>query len=31
MGHASRAKALAEFDERIVFEQTLAVYEELIS
>ena len=29
MGHASRAKVLAEFDERIVFEQTLAVYEEL--
>lgn len=29
MGHASRAKALAEFDERIVFEKTLAVYEEL--
>ena len=29
MGHASRAKALAEFDERIVFEQTLAVYDEL--
>lgn len=29
MGHASRAKALAEFDERIVFEQTLAVYREL--
>lgn len=29
MGHASRAKALAEFDERLVFEQTLAVYEEL--
>ncbi len=29
MGQASRAKALAEFDERIVFEQTLAVYNEL--
>ena len=29
MGHASRAKALAEFDQRIVFEKTLAVYEEL--
>ena len=29
MGRASRAKALAEFDERLVFEQTLAVYEEL--
>ena len=29
MGHASRAKVLAEFDERIVFEKTLAVYEEL--
>ncbi len=29
MSHASRAKVLAEFDERIVFEQTLAVYEEL--
>ena len=29
MGHASRAKVLAEFDERIVFEQTQAVYEEL--
>lgn len=29
MGQASRAKALAEFDERIVFEQTRAVYDEL--
>jgi glycosyltransferase involved in cell wall biosynthesis len=29
MGQASRARALAEFDERIVFEQTLAVYGEL--
>lgn len=30
MGQASRAKVLAEFDERIVFEKTLAVYKELI-
>jgi glycosyltransferase involved in cell wall biosynthesis len=30
LGQASRAKALAAFDERIVFEQTLAVYRELI-
>jgi len=29
MGQASRAKVLAEFDERIVLRQTLAVYEEL--
>lgn len=29
MGQASRAKALAEFDQRIVFEQTRAVYREL--
>ena len=29
MGQASRAKALAEFDERLVFEKTLAVYREL--
>ena len=29
MGQASRAKVLAEFDERIVFEQTLVAYEEL--
>ena len=28
MGQAGRAKVLAEFDERIVFEQTQAVYEE---
>lgn len=31
MGQASRAKALAEFDERIVFARTLAVYGELLS
>lgn len=31
MGQASRAKVLAEFDERIVFEQTWAVYEELFN
>lgn len=31
MGDASRAKVLAEFDERIVFEKTLAVYRELES
>lgn len=30
MGQASRAKVLTEFDERIVFEKTQAVYEELI-
>ncbi len=30
MGQASRTKALAAFDERLVFEQTLAVYEELM-
>ena len=30
MGRASRAKVLAEFDERIVFEKTLAVYDELM-
>lgn len=29
MGQASRTKVLAEFDERIVFEKTLAVYREL--
>ncbi|HAS50725.1 MAG TPA: glycosyltransferase family 1 protein [Gammaproteobacteria bacterium] len=29
MGQASRAKVLAEFDQRLVFEQTLAVYREL--
>ena len=31
MGQASRAKVLAEFDQRIVFEQTWAVYEELLN
>lgn len=31
MGQASRTKALAEFDERIVFARTLAVYGELLS
>ena len=30
LGSAARAKALAEFDERIVIEQTLAVYRELL-
>ncbi len=30
LGKAARAKALAEFDERIVIEQTLAVYRELL-
>lgn len=30
MGQASRSKVLDEFDERIVFEKTLAVYEELV-
>ncbi len=30
MGQAARAKALAEFDERIVIERTLAVYRELL-
>jgi hypothetical protein len=30
MGQASRARALAAFDERLVFEQTLAVYQELM-
>jgi glycosyltransferase involved in cell wall biosynthesis len=30
MGRAARAKALAEFDERIVIEKTLAVYRELL-
>jgi glycosyltransferase involved in cell wall biosynthesis len=30
MGQAGRTKALAEFDERIVIEQTLAVYRELV-
>jgi hypothetical protein len=29
MGRASRAKVLTDFDERIVFEKTLAVYREL--
>ncbi len=31
LGEAAREKALAQFDERIVIEQTLAVYQELIS
>ena len=31
MGAAGRAKALKEFDQRIVFEQTLAVYRELLA
>jgi glycosyltransferase involved in cell wall biosynthesis len=30
LGEAARKKALAEFDERIVVEQTLNVYRELI-
>jgi hypothetical protein len=30
LGRAARAKALAEFDERIVIERTLAVYQELL-
>ncbi|RZU99094.1 glycosyltransferase family 4 protein [Spiribacter vilamensis] len=30
LGHAARRKALAEFDERIVIERTMAVYDELI-
>lgn len=30
LGSAARAKALAEFDERIVIERTIAVYEELL-
>jgi glycosyltransferase involved in cell wall biosynthesis len=30
LGAAARAKALAEFDERIVIERTMAVYEELV-
>jgi glycosyltransferase involved in cell wall biosynthesis len=30
LGSAARAKTLAEFDERIVIEQTLAVYREVI-
>jgi len=30
MGQASRAKALAEFDERLVFDKTLAVYQEVL-
>ncbi len=30
MGQASRAKVLTEFDQRLVFEQTWAVYEELL-
>ena len=30
MGQASRAKAVAEFDQRLVFEQTRAVYQELL-
>ncbi|WP_350016681.1 glycosyltransferase family 4 protein [Rhodanobacter sp. IGA1.0] len=30
LGQAARAKALAQFDERIVIERTLAVYEELL-
>lgn len=30
MGEASRAKAIAQFDERIVFEKTLGVYRELV-
>jgi hypothetical protein len=29
MGQAGRAKVLAEFDQRLVFEQTWAVYGEL--
>lgn len=31
MGHAGRAKVLAEFDERIVIDQTLSVYQELLA
>ena len=31
MGEAGREKALAEFDERLVFEKTVAVYRELVS
>lgn len=31
LGNAARAKALAKFDERIVIQKTLAVYEELLS
>ena len=30
LGQASRAKAVAEFDQRLVFEQTRAVYQELL-
>jgi glycosyltransferase involved in cell wall biosynthesis len=30
LGQAARAKALAEFDERIVIAQTLAVYQEIM-
>lgn len=30
LGHAARAKAFSEFDERIVIERTLAVYNELL-
>ena len=30
LGQAARAKALAEFDEKIVIERTLAVYRELL-
>ena len=31
LGEAARRRAQAEFDERIVIERTMAVYEELIS
>jgi glycosyltransferase involved in cell wall biosynthesis len=31
LGATAREKALAQFDERIVIEQTLAVYEELFT